>query len=97
LLGDTLDFANVELRPVGWRILALAVVASRSLSFKVTSMIDTVRHAAQNLFRKPDAEEGSNAAKLQEFRQRQALRSRELKLAQKQERLQRRASQLQPA
>ncbi len=60
-------------------------------------MIDTVRHAAQNLFRKPDAEEGSNAAKLQELRHRQALRSREIKLAQKQERLQKRASPLQPA
>jgi hypothetical protein len=60
-------------------------------------MTDTLRHAAQNLFRKPDAEEGSNAAKLQEIRNRQALRSRELKLAQKEERLQRRAAQPQPA
>jgi hypothetical protein len=97
LLGDTIDFVNVELRPVGWRILALAVVAPRNPTLKVTNMIDTVRHAAQNLFQKPNAEEGSNAAKLQEVRNRQALRSRELKLAQKAERLQKRATQMQPA
>lgn len=52
-------------------------------------MIDITRHSAESLFRRPAAE-GSNAAKLEEVRARQVLKSRERKPAERQERLQRR-------
>jgi hypothetical protein len=52
-------------------------------------MTDITRHSAESLFRRPAAE-GSNAAKLEEVRARQTLRSRERKPAERQERLERR-------
>lgn len=55
-------------------------------------MIDTARHAAEGLFKRPDAGEGSNAAKLRDFRSRQILRKREIKLAELQQRLEKRAA-----
>lgn len=54
-------------------------------------MIETVRNIAENLFRRPDATDGSNAAKLRDIRSRQALRQRERKFAEKHERDQKRA------
>jgi hypothetical protein len=53
-------------------------------------MINTASHAAEGLFKRPDAEEGSNAAKLQDLRSRQILRKRETKLAEMQQRLEKR-------
>ncbi|TCV70000.1 hypothetical protein EDE05_11115 [Neorhizobium sp. R1-B] len=53
-------------------------------------MINTASHAAAGLFKRPDAEEGSNAAKLQDLRSRQILRKRETKLAEMQQRLEKR-------
>lgn len=60
-------------------------------------MIQSTRSAATLLFARPQAEEGSNAAKLQDIRTLQALRLRERKLLEKQERLEKRAANLQPA
>ncbi|TWF48070.1 hypothetical protein FHW37_109133 [Neorhizobium alkalisoli] len=47
---------------------------------------------AKNMFRRPDAEPGSDAAKLQAVRDRQILRQRERKLAERHERNQKRAN-----
>ncbi|KGD86203.1 MULTISPECIES: hypothetical protein [Rhizobium/Agrobacterium group] len=55
-------------------------------------MIKTTRHAAEGLFKRPDPAEGSDAAKLQDFRSRQVLRKRETKLAEMQQRLEKRAT-----
>lgn len=55
-------------------------------------MINTTRHAAEALFKRSDAEEGSDAAKLRVFRSRQALRKRETKLTEMQQRLEKRAA-----
>ncbi|WP_105384557.1 hypothetical protein [Neorhizobium alkalisoli] len=55
-------------------------------------MIDTVSHAAEGLFKRPDAKEGSNAAKLQDLRSRQILRRRETKLTEMQQRLEKRVA-----
>lgn len=56
--------------------------------------MDTIRHIARNLFRQPDAAPGSDAAKLQDIRRRQALKLRERKLAERHERNQKRAVHL---
>ncbi|MBB4278896.1 hypothetical protein [Rhizobium mongolense] len=52
-------------------------------------MIDTTRHTAESLFRRP-APEGSNAAKLQDIRARQILRMRERRPVERQQRLENR-------
>ena len=44
------------------------------------------RQAAQNLFRPPDAEKGSNTDKLQDLRKRLQLRTRELRHTERQQR-----------
>lgn len=61
------------------------------------NMTQTIRNAAENLFRRPKAGDDSNAARLEDVRNRQALRRREQKLAEKQERLDRRLAQGLPA
>lgn len=53
-------------------------------------MITTHRHAAEGLFKRPDPEQGTDAAKLQDIRHRQALRKREASRSEMQERLERR-------
>lgn len=55
-------------------------------------MINTTRHAAEGLFKRSDPEVGSAAAKLRDFRSRQVLRKREMKLAEMQQRLKKRAA-----
>ena len=55
-------------------------------------MINSARHAAEALFNCSNAEEGSDAAKLRAFRSREALRKRETKLAEMQQRLEKRAA-----
>ncbi|WP_377296347.1 hypothetical protein [Rhizobium sp. SGZ-381] len=60
-------------------------------------MFHTPRTAAALLFARPEPQAGSNAAKLQALRNSQALRLRERKMIEKQERLSKRASHLQPA
>ena len=55
------------------------------------TLIDTARYAAESLFKRPQAQEGSNAQKLRDFRSRQILRKREVKLAELQQRLEKRA------
>lgn len=56
------------------------------------NMTHTTRRTAQNLFRAPVAEKGTDAAKLQEFRMRSQMRTRELKLTERQDRQEKRAS-----
>ncbi len=53
-------------------------------------MITQTMNAAQNLFKRPVAEPGSNAAKLHDIRSRLALRRRELRMAERTSRLERR-------
>ncbi|MGR9170625.1 MULTISPECIES: hypothetical protein [Rhizobium] len=55
-------------------------------------MINITRHAAEGLFKRSGPENGSDAAKLRDFRSRQALRKREMKLAEMQQRLERRVA-----
>ena len=55
-------------------------------------MTQTMRRMAQDLFRAPVAEKGTDAAKLQEFRMRSQMRTRELKLTERQNRQEKRAS-----
>lgn len=45
--------------------------------------IDVTRHAAESLFRSPDADTGSNAEKLLNLRKRLQLRKRELRLTER--------------
>lgn len=52
--------------------------------------METALNIANNLFRKLDGAPGSDAAKLQDIRDRQALRQRERKLAERHERNQKR-------
>ena len=54
----------------------------------------TAMTIARNLFRRPDAEPGSDAAKLQAFREKQILRQRERKVVERHERNQKRANSL---
>lgn len=60
-------------------------------------MMQSPRTAATLLFARPQADAGSNAAKLEALRNSQALRLRERKITEKQERLDKRALHLQPA
>lgn len=53
-------------------------------------MISRTLHAAESLFKRTDAEHGSDAAKLQDIRSRLALRKRETRMAERQHRLERR-------
>lgn len=55
-------------------------------------MINKTLHAAESLFKRTGAEQGSDAAKLQDFRARQVLRLRETKLAEMKQRLEKRNS-----
>lgn len=57
-----------------------------------TIMINITRHAAEGLFKRSDPAEGSDAAKLRDFRSRQVLRKREMKLAEMQQRLEKRSA-----
>jgi ElaB/YqjD/DUF883 family membrane-anchored ribosome-binding protein len=57
-----------------------------------TTMINKTLHAAESLFKRTGAEQGSDAAKLQEFRARQVLRKRETKLTEIKQRLEKRNS-----
>ncbi|MGK6315558.1 hypothetical protein [Neorhizobium sp. DT-125] len=59
-------------------------------------MINTARHTAEGLFKRPDVEDGSNAAKLRDFRSRQILRTREMKLTEMRQRLDKRADPAAP-
>lgn len=53
-------------------------------------MPDTTHHTAKSLFKRQIPEEGSNAARLHEIRNKQAFRSEETRLAEKQQRLENR-------
>lgn len=53
-------------------------------------MPHTTHHTAKSLFKRQIPEEGSNAARLHEIRNRQAFRSEETRLAEKQQRLENR-------
>jgi hypothetical protein len=53
-------------------------------------MITRTTNAAENLFKQPVAEQGSNAAKLHDIRSRLALRDRETRAADRTYRLERR-------
>ena len=53
-------------------------------------MITKRIHTAESLFKRPSADQGSDAAKLQVFRSRQALRMREAKVSERHQRLEKR-------
>ncbi|MCX8999606.1 hypothetical protein NOF55_21095 [Rhizobiaceae bacterium BDR2-2] len=53
-------------------------------------MHKTPRRAVEDLFRVPDADRGSNAEKLQNLRKRLQLRKRELRVEERQQRLDKR-------
>ena len=53
-------------------------------------MITTNQYAAKALFARPRPEAGSNAAHLQAFREKRALQREETRLAEKQQRLEKR-------
>ncbi|MBX4957564.1 MULTISPECIES: hypothetical protein [Rhizobium] len=55
-------------------------------------MTNTTRHAAESMFKRSKPEQGSDAAKLQDFLSRQALRRRATKLAEMQQRLEKRTA-----
>ncbi|WP_434734695.1 hypothetical protein NL154_31035 (plasmid) [Rhizobium sp. YTUHZ044] len=55
-------------------------------------MTNTTRHAAESMFKRSKPEQGSDAAKLQDFLSRQALRRRATKLAKMQQRLEKRSA-----
>lgn len=54
------------------------------------TLTQTTRRMAQDLFRSPAAEKGTDAAKLREFRMRLQLKTRELKLTERQDRQEKR-------
>lgn len=53
-------------------------------------MLPTNHHTVKTLFARPSPEAGSNAARLQEFHNRRALQREEARLADKQQRLEKR-------
>ena len=53
-------------------------------------MITKRIHTAESLFKRASADQGSDAAKLQVFRSRQALRIREAKVSERHQRLEKR-------